>query len=571
MIKKLYRLSDEGARKMHISSLILAIFESCCAAALIPIAMLLGELYEGTPISMGKYILIGIAIIAFIYISYYYYYSYKYVVAGAEVADLRMEVADKLRRLPSSYLGKRDISDFTSTIMDDIGTIEGVFANGVVDTLGSVLYAIIILVILGIVNLKLTLCLAACFPLAVLVMSLSNVVSGKTHWRNRKKRLVVSERLQEYLDNIKTLKFSNVRTHYEDVIEKKCKGMLGGLLLFEFLAGLCISTAYNVLRLGFVLVTIVGAKELAAGTLHPVTYLVFLLASFRVYEPLAEATEYFGAVLASHVAMKRITDILDYPEQTGRENVTPAGYDIAFDGVTFGYETEDVVRDVSFVAKQGEYTALVGPSGSGKSTLLRLAARFWDPTEGRVTIGGEDITTIAPEQVFSYFSIVFQDVVLFNDTIYNNIRIGNKNATREQVLRAAHLAQCDSFIEKLPEGIDTMLGENGRTLSGGERQRLSIARAFLKEAPIVLLDESTASLDPETETNIQRAIDNLTREKTVLMIAHRLRSVVNCDKIVVLEDGRVVGDGKHEDLLSNCPAYEKLYRMQQMAAESTMK
>jgi len=571
MIKRLYRMTDKGYAAVIKSSIALGIFHFMGFAAMLPIMHLVDEMLAGGNIDYLWYIITSLIIVAGLFISYKVMYRIKYISAGKENSHLRMMVADKIRRLPSAYLGKRDISDFTSTIMDDITTIEGVFANGLIDTIGGVIYAVMVLIILAFINLKLTIYLAICCPLAVIATMFSKVVSSGTHHRNRNKRLVISERIQEYLDNIKILKFSNDMESYEKEIERNGRQLVPGLILFEFLAGMCISIAYNIMRLGIVFVAAGGARLLISDEIGISTFILFLLASFRVYEPLSEASEMMGAVLASHVAMGRISEILDYPEQEGAENVDIDNYDISFDHVSFGYDKDTVIRDVTCTARQGEYTAIVGPSGSGKSTLLRLAARFWDIQEGSITIGGVDIRGMAPEEIFRNYSIVFQDVVLFNDSIYNNILIGNKDATREEVIEAAHLAECDSFIDRLPDGIDTIIGENGHTLSGGERQRLSIARAFLKKSPIILLDESTASLDPETESKIQNAIDKLTKGKTVIMIAHRLRTIVNCDRIIVLDNGRIVGNGRHADLMRDCTEYQKLYNIQMETSAQTIK
>jgi len=482
---------------------------------------------------------------------------------------MRMNLADKLRRLPESFLSKHDLSDLTSTIMDDLGIIEGVLANQITEFLGGVIGICITALALFFVNVKMTLALFSVFPVAALAMALCDPISGKTHQKNRNIKLSISDSIQEYLENIKVLKASGSIEDYQKSIGRKMKSLIPRLVLFEFLAGMSVSTAYNVLRLGIGVVAITGANLLFKGEITAAVYILFMLASIWVYEPLSFTCEYLGAVIAAKVASNRIRNIMEHPEQTGTEKLSPANYDIEFKNVSFSYKKDgdDGLRDkvldnVSFTAKQGEYTALVGASGSGKSTICRLAARFWDNDSGEITIGGQNVKNVAPEELFKLFSIVFQDVTLFNDTIYNNILLGNKNAPQEEVLRAAEEAQCMPFIEKLPDGMNTVLGENGHTLSGGERQRLSIARAFLKNAPIVLLDESTASIDPETETKIQSAIERLTKNRTVLMIAHRLRSIVNCDRIIVLDDGRVVGNGTHEELMKSCEVYKKLYELQ---------
>ena len=377
--------------------------------------------------------------------------------------------------------------------------------------------------------------------------------------------------MQEYLENIKVLRTSPKMENYQKMLAAKIKKIIPGLVLHELLAGLSISISYNVMRIGLGFVIISGSMLLASDKISLITFLIFLFVAVRIYEPLTKACEMLGEMIYSLVSAKRIRDLLDGPEQQGQEDIQIGQYDITFDHVSFGYNQEDVIHNVSFTAKQGEITALVGPSGCGKSTLCKLAARFHDVKHGEVQIGGINVNEIAPETLFKNYSIVFQDVVLFNDTIYNNIKIGKENATREEVIAAAKLAQCDEFIDRLPMGYDTIIGENGKTLSGGERQRLSIARAFLKDAPVILLDESTASIDPENETKIQEAIGKLIKDKTVLIIAHKLRSIVECDKIVVLKEGYLVEEGTHNELLRRSGLYYRLYSLQNESMDWTVK
>ena len=564
MLRKIYHLTPQGEKEIYKAAGWMTLYELICAMTVLPIYYEIREMiqvYTGareklSPISL--YLVAIILLIVMIFRAYKKTYNVKYLSAGKENGYLRMAVADKLRKLPEEYLVKKDLSDLASTIMDDIATIEGVLTNSIAEFISGLASGVIILIAMGFINLKLTLCLAACIPIAAISMGLSNAVSGKTNLKNRYLKLDVTCSIQEYLENIKALKSSDSLVNYQKMIGRKLNRIVPRLVLYEFLAGLCISIAYNVMRLGIGFVTIYGAKMLISGEISPLVFLMFLLMSVRVYEPLSQATETLGALIHSFVAAKRIDEILEHEEMAGITEIQPEGYDIEFKNVNFGYEDEPVLKNVSFVAKQGQYTALVGPSGSGKSTVTKLAARFWDIESGKITVGGVDLSKVNPETLFNLYSIVFQNVTLFHDTIYNNILIGNKNATREEVLKAAEDAQCMSFIEKLPDGIDTMIGENGHTLSGGERQRLSIARAFLKNAPIVLLDESTASLDPETETSIQLAIERLTEGKTVLMIAHRLRTIKGCDQIVVLEEGKVAGIGKHDYLMDNCNCYKRI-------------
>ncbi len=568
MLKKMYGLTEAGRKAIAKASVWLALFQVLCTLPILLIIQVFSKLLDsalsGRPADLNLYVYLGtgLLLIAAMYLSYRKMYRIKYISAADENVTLRMSVMDKLRRLPESYLARRDLSDLTSAVMDDIGTIEGILANQITELFGGLLAILVTLAVLFFFNVKLTLCLCSVLPVAALSMALSNTVSGKTHLKNRNIRLRISDSIQEYLENIRVLKVSGSIETYQNGMKQRMKKLMPRLILFEFLSGMCVSVAYNVLRIGIGIVAVAGAGMLAGGEISIPLYLGFLLMAVWIYEPLSHTCEYLGAVIASGIAAGRLKEIMNTKEQAGDEPVNVRNYDIAFDHVTFGYNENTVLKDVSFTARQGEYTALVGPSGSGKSTVCRLAARFRDVQAGKITIGGQDISKVAPEELCSLFSIVFQDVTLFNDTIYNNILIGNKNATREEVMKAAGNALCMPFIEKLPDGIDTVIGENGHTLSGGERQRLSIARAFLKDAPIILLDESTASVDPETETKIQQAIERLTTGKTVLMIAHRLRSIEDCDRIIVLEDGRVAGNGTHAELMENCELYRRLYTLQ---------
>ena len=570
MLKGFDFLTDNAKKCILRASLWHALFQIACMLPMVLILLVFEEMRRN--LATGKVnsslfatcLITGAIIIVATYFCYRKTYQLKYLGAADENLRLRMIVMDKIRRLPESYLAKRDLSDLTSAVMDDVGTIEGILANQLTEMIGGFIAIGVTLFAMFFVNLKMALVLFAVIPFVILSMSLSDAVSGKTHLRNRNKRIAISDAIQEYLENIKVLKISGSIGEYQKGIRKKMRALIPGLVLFEFLAGMCVSMAYNLLRMGIGIVAVYGGSLLFRGEISVTTYFLFLLMAVWIYEPLSYTCEHLGAVIASKVAATRIGNILRQEEQTGEGSLAPNGYDICFDNVDFSYseEKEKVLNNVSFTAKQGEYTALVGASGSGKSTVCRLAARLWDANGGKITVGGVNIQNVAPEELLQFFSIVFQDVTLFNDTIYNNILIGNKNATREQVLEAARNAECMSFIDKFPEGIDTVIGENGHTLSGGERQRLSIARAFLKNAPIILLDESTASIDPETETKIQAAIERLTRGKTVLMIAHRLRSIVGCDRIIVMEDGGIVGNGTHEELMETCEAYQRLYSLQ---------
>lgn len=567
MFGKIFHLSKSGAKTITQAGIWLALFNLSALLPVIFLAIVSEEMImkhfggEGGKIPLLPYIAALLAILAVMFFTYKIAYHKEYLTSGQEEYNLRMELADKLRRLPLSFFGMRDLSDVTGIIMDDVQTMSHVLSQSAAELIGGILTGIVSLIILFIYDYRLAVYLAVCLPVVLIVMALSRKISESTNKKNRDKKLDVSAGLQEYLENIKLLRTTEAMGDYQRKLDGKIKRIIPGLVLYELLAGLSISISYNVMRIGLGLVIIFGSGMLASGEISLFKFLVFLYAAVRIYEPLTSACEHLGDFIASLVGAGRVTKLLEEPEQNGND-VSIGSFDIKFDDVSFAYNNEEVLHNVSFTAKQGEITALVGPSGSGKSTLARLAARFWDVNSGTVSIGGENLRNIAPEMLLKNYSIVFQDVVLFNDTIYNNIRIGKENATEEEVYAAAKLAACDEFIERLPEGYQTVIGENGRTLSGGERQRLSIARAFLKNAPVILLDESTASINPENETKIQQAIGRLIKNKTVLIIAHKLRTVSGCDKIVVLDNGTVSEQGTHEQLMEKDGLYHKLYTLQ---------
>lgn len=577
MLKKIYYISDEGNRAILKSGLYMGLFNIATLLPVILLAMVANEMvncYFG--ITQGDIPLLGYWGAAFvlllaIFFTYRITYRNKHLTSTSEDMRLRMDIADKIRKLPLSYIGRRDLSDLTSTVMDDVATVEAALATSVAEFIGGFLSGVSCLIVIAFYNWKLAGSLAICLPLVVIIMSLCRVISEGTNKRNRQKKLDISDGLQEYLENIKVLRSSEKMEGYQNRLAVTIKRVLTGLVLYEFLSGSTISFSHNIMRTGVGLVIVTGSTLLISGEISVFTFLLFLLVAVRIYEPLTKACESLGVMISSLVSAKRIRELMDYPEQKGAENLHPETFDITFEHVSFAYNEEDVLHDISFTAKQGQITALVGPSGCGKSTLCRLAARFWDVNRGSVSLGGTNINDIAPDELLKNYSFVFQDVVLFNDTIYNNIKIGKENATREEVMKAAKLAQCDEFIHRLPQGYDTVIGENGKTLSGGERQRLSIARAFLKNAPVILLDESTASIDPENETKIQQAIGRLIENKTVLIIAHKLRSIVECDKIVVLKEGQLLETGTHEELMKHKGLYHRLYLLQNESLAWTVK
>lgn len=391
------------------------------------------------------------------------------------------------------------------------------------------------------------------------------------HKQHKEAALDLADGIQECIDNIKDIRANDMSVRYMQALDGKLDRLEAETVKSEAITGICVTASQMILKLGIATTVVAGGFLLRSGNLDFMTFLVFLAAASRIFEPLSGALGNLAAIFNTLLQVERSREITGYPVQAGSETAQYHGYDITFDHVAFAYKTgETILKDVSFTAKQGEITALVGPSGGGKSTAMKLAARFWDVSKGKITLGGVDITTVDPEAYLKNFSIVFQDVTLFNNTVMENIRLGRSNATDEEVIAAAKAACCQDFINRLPDGYQTMIGENGSALSGGERQRLSIARALLKDAPIILLDEATASLDPENEGEIQKAISRLVEGKTVIMIAHRLRTVAGADQILVLDNGMVTESGTHKELLKQNGLYKKLYNIQQESRNWTI-
>ena len=507
------------------------------------------------------------ALIAVLFILEKLKYSRMYNGAYEEAANVRVSLAESLRKLPLSYFGRQDLSYLTSTLLNDVTTIEQSLSNAVPEMFSGIISILIAAALLAFLDWRMTIALFVCAFAGFFI------IVGCRRLSERKMKTVIVRKdaiydsLQQMIDNVKVLKSSDKKAEYVQRLKTDITETTGTALKAEATMGALIFGMAALIRFGFPLVISFGAYLLSQGSLDLLSYIVFLLVACRIFDPLTTVFMLLGEFFFMLIAVERKQAIVNYPAQTGSESFKPNNYDIRYDNVSFSYNeqdnaVEDTVSGINFTAKQGEITALVGHSGCGKSTIARLAARFWDASSGTVSIGGVDVSTVDPETLLSAFSIVFQDVVLFNDTIYNNILIGNRNATREQVLAAAKAAQCDSFIEKLTKGYDTEIGENGYTLSGGERQRLSIARALLKDAPIILLDEATAALDPENETLIQHAIGTLIKGKTVIVIAHRLRTVENADKIIVLNKGTIAETGTHAELMAKGGIYREMYRLQ---------
>lgn len=512
------------------------------------------------------YSLLGIGFMLLMYICAVLQYRSTYTTVYEESANRRISLAEKLRILPLAFFGEKNLSDLTATIMDDCTDLEHTFSHAVPQLFASIIGIALIAVGMAFYNWQLTLALFWVVPIALAVILLAKRNMRKGNESNYLNKRAVSEQIQEGLETIQEIKSYNREDDYLDKLDEKIGTYEKVLTRNELTTGIFVNGSQSILKLGLASVIIVGAHLLAEGTLDLFTYLIFMVIGSRIYAPIHEVLNNLAALFYLDVRISRMNEMEALPVQQGTADFHPEGFDIEFRHVNFSYETgKQVLQNVSFTARQGEITALVGPSGSGKSTAAKLAARFWDIQSGRIMLGGQDISLVEPEALLKNFSIVFQDVVLFNASIMDNIRIGRRDATDEEVMHVARLARCDEFIGRMPQGYQTVIGENGETLSGGERQRISIARALLKDAPIVLLDEATASLDVENETRIQAGISELVRNKTVLIIAHRMRTIANADKVVVLENGEVAEAGTPLDLQGRNGVFARMVARQTVA------
>lgn len=475
-----------------------------------------------------------------------------------ESANSRIDIANRLKKLPLSYFGKRDVSDLSATMMSDLNLYEQIFSHSVPHIYATSISTVIISVMILDYNWQLGLAALWVIPVSLLLFSLS-----KRKQRNDVNAYVKTSRdvldgLQEQIDQIQEIKSYNLEERTLNEFYHKMDGNTRNKVKMELSAGIATALAGMLMKLGIVSVAIVGANMLIAGQINILVYIAYLILTASIYVPIEGILSFMAMIVTLDGVVARIKEIKTMPIQEGKQEMNPRDYSIDFKDVVFGYEDYTVINGVSFTAKQGEVTALIGASGSGKTTLTKLAARFWDIQQGRILLGGEDISQIDPETLLKNYAIVFQDVVLFNASIKDNIRIGKKGATDEEVTRVAKIARCDEFIDRMPDGIDTVIGENGERLSGGERQRISIARALLKDAPIILMDEATASLDVENESLIQEALSELIKEKTVIVIAHRMRTIRGADKIVLLHQGKIEAMGTDAELRVQSATYRKM-------------
>ena len=485
-------------------------------------------------------------------------YTRLYTNVYSESANSRIDIANRLKKLPLSYFGKRDLSDLAETMMNDITLYEEIFSHAVPQLYATIISTTVISVMILCYNFKLGIATLWVIPVSIILFLISKKKNKKGSDEWVKSSRAVYDDFQEKVDQIQEIKAYNLEEKSLKEFDEKLAVNKKNKLRLEFLGGISLALSNILLKLGIVTVAVTGAAMLIAGEINILIYIAFLMLTASIYLPIEGILTFMTMLTTLESVVGRIKEIKTMPVQEGKTEMKVKSYDIEFKNVYFGYDDYSVINGVSFIAKQGETTALIGPSGSGKTTLTKLAARFWDIDSGQILLGGEDISKVDPETLLKNFSIVFQDVTLFNASIKDNIRVGKKNATDEEILKAAKVARCDEFIKRMPEGIDTIIGENGERLSGGERQRLSIARAILKDAPVVLLDEATASLDVENESLIQEALSELIKEKTVIIIAHRMRTIRSVDKIVLLNEGKIEAMGSDKELYEKSEMYRNM-------------
>lgn len=569
-MQKKFALSQQGAK-----DLIKGIFASFLQnmSFMLPVSLLLllvQDLLSNRSLQsrLPLYIIGSVICILVIMAATYFQYVSTFYATYVESGVRRVTIAERLRKLPLSFFGKKDLADLTSTIMADCSTLENVSSHYVPGLYGSLASTALMGVFLLLINWRMALAVLWVLPISFGIVVFSRRVQISFSKKAMAAKMACADGIQECIEVSRDLKANNGEAAYLEGLDQKIKQVEKRAIIGEFGLAVFVVSAGLFLKIGIASVVVVGSVLLLQGTLDIFVFFMFILIASRTYDPLQTSLEHLAAIINAKTNVERMNEVLEYPVQSGQEELHNQGYDIVFDHVKFSYNDKAMVlKDVSFTAHQGEVTALIGPSGGGKTTVSRLASRFWDVLDGQITVGGMDIAAIDPETLLSLYSIVFQDVVLFNNSVMENIRIGQKDASDEAVLAAAKLANCDEFVSKLPHGYQSDIGENGCALSGGERQRISIARAFLKDAPIILLDEATASLDVDNETLIQSALSLLIKDKTVIVIAHRMRTVADVDKIVVLADGQVIEQGTPKQLMEHEGMYRHMVAMQNESSE----
>ncbi len=567
-----YALTDQGLRNVRKGAFWTVIVNLVVMAGMGILYLLMGgfmgTLTEGASLP-GPLLFAGLTVLFVVlsFVTHLQQYQATYGLVYNEVKGTRLSLAERLRKLPLGYFGKRDLADLTETIMGDVNRMEHVWSHVLGYLWGAYISTAIIAVCLLVYDWRLTIACLWGVPVAFALLFGARKLTARASERTKAAALRVSDGIQEALENVREIRAANQEARYLEGLNQKIDEHETVTIRGELGTGIFVNAASVIMRLGVATTILVGADLILSGQIDFMLLFLFLLVITRVYAPFDQSLALIAEMFVSQVSADRINEIYDTPAARGADTFQPQGHDIVFEHVGFAYDKKKVLDGVSFTAKEGEVTALVGPSGSGKSTCARLAARLWEISEGTIQVGGVDISTVDPEVLLTDYSMVFQDVVLFDDTVMENIRLGRRGATDEEVRAAAEAANCDEFVRRLPKGYDTPIGENGARLSGGERQRISIARALLKNAPIVLLDEATASLDVENETKVQEALSRLLRSKTVLVIAHRMRTVAGADHIVVLENGRVAEEGTPAELMGRGGLYRRMVELQSESAQ----
>lgn len=572
-IQKQFALTKIGAKNL---------VKACisCTVSYLVIAMSIGVLYyfvcdilelfleRSESLSIAVSIIECVIVIILIFIAHYIQYNMTFLNTYTESARLRISVAEKLRKFPLLFFSRRDLSDLTTTILSDVTGMEQALSHFIPEFVGSIISTTLLSLCMFFFDFKMALAAVWCVPVSFLLVVLAKKKLSQVGRKDRMIQLIRTEKIQEGIESIRDLKANHFTEQYLTEVNQAIDQCEKSQIRTELTNALFVVSSQLILKLGIATVVISGVSLLINQEIQLEVFLLFLIVASRLYDPLNATLQNLAAIISCDPKVERLNEIENYPVQTGKETFQPSNYDIEFKNVSFSYqEGKDVLTNVSFLAKQNEITALIGNSGGGKTTCASLAARFYEIEKGCITIGGIDISTIDPEVLLSKFSIVFQEVVLFNNTILENIRIGKKDATDDEVKEAARLAFCDQFVDAMPQGYETMIGENGSKLSGGQRQRISIARAILKNAPIVLLDEASASLDVESETYVQKALSRLLQNKTVIMIAHRMRTVANASHLIVLENGQVKEEGTPEQLRRKNGVYKHMLDLQNISNE----
>ena len=567
-IKHKYARSEQGAKDMMRAFVSVSVSNILLMLPVGLLYYLVRDFMAGTLAERGGFYAAGCVLcLALIAASTYVQYNITFLATYVESGVRRISLAETLRKLPLSYFGKKDLSDLTSTIMSDCARMETASSHWIPELVGACVSTGLVSVSLFFFDWRMALASLWPLPVSFLIVISSGNVQRAMSRKHMDLKMACADGIQECLETVRDLKANNAQAAYLAGLQTKIRAVEQHSIINELGTAVFVASAQMLLKFGIATTALVGGALLADGSLDVLTFFMFLLLVSRLYDPMQMSLQNLAAIISTDVRCRRLDEILSHETQTGLTELSNQGYDVEFSHVGFAYDSsERVLEDVSFIAKQGEVTALIGPSGGGKTTVSRLAARFWDTDQGMIRVGGMDISRIDPETLLSLYAIVFQDVTLFNQSILDNIRLGRKDATDEEVLAAAKMAHCDEFAEKLPNGWQTVIGENGSELSGGERQRISIARAFLKDAPIILLDEATASLDVDNETLIQEALSRLIQNKTVIIIAHRMRTVAEADQIVVLSGGRAAEIGTPQELTARRGIYYHMAETQKEAA-----